>query len=346
MSQVFARDIGFASPFRLSRFFPRVETRMTTTMKLTINVPHRNETAEIKTEGRPFEVRMTELASKFLAELDSTITNGKITALTASTGGVRIVWNPRFTKTAGRMKWRGERLYGKDENGQTKVEYRNYASIEVSKKVVTNEGRLYIVIAHEFCHIAAIMISGTERDSHGAVFRAWGRKVMSAFAARGIVVATRHNFDIDYGFQWACVRCGAEYKRHRDSIDVEKRCCRVCGGLLSRTKPPPPPPPTGKVSGYHGFFGTWFGRVRSGNPSMGNREAVGMLRRMYKEERRRKRIEAAAGRDPAGKTSVGISSKGEEEPTLKDEEETDLEEEEGLVLEEGGGGTIYVKNEA
>lgn len=230
-----------------------------------------------KKKKRPFKECRDEIGAAFLAELDLTITHGKIATLTQSTGGVKVTWTKRLRTTAGRTNWRGEWFRVKGKNEENWGECKHGASIELAEKVVTDEHRLINVLAHEFCHLATIMISGVMTNSHGEEFIDWGEKVMREFAERGVEVTIEHNFDIDYRFVWECVVCGVKYERYSKSVDVERQSCRRCRGWLAQTKPLP----RRNGNGYKGFVQKWFGRVRRDNPNMGAKEVTRVLANMY-----------------------------------------------------------------
>jgi predicted SprT family Zn-dependent metalloprotease len=187
------------------------------------------------------------LAQSFLAELDKKITGEEISRLAASTGGVKIIWSRRLKTTAGRAIWRREivRPSTGGKNGEPAPTYCHYARIELAEKVVDDEGRLRNTIAHEFCHLANIMISKITDDAHGEEFQKWGKEVTRVFEDRGIMVTTKHNYIISYKYVWKCENCGKEFKRHSMSIDPERHRCGNCKSRLTQIKPVPyPPPPT------------------------------------------------------------------------------------------------------
>jgi Zn-dependent protease with chaperone function len=95
-------------------------------------------------------------AEEFVQELDNKLTGGQLSKLTAFTGGVRISWNKKFTATAGLTR--------------CKDGFYPSATIELSEKLIDDHERLLNIIAHEFCHVANILISGDLR-SHGTASR-------------------------------------------------------------------------------------------------------------------------------------------------------------------------------
>ncbi|CAD6443067.1 926e8c0a-403e-426a-91fb-80d848d5d4c7 [Sclerotinia trifoliorum] len=63
-----------------------------------------------KDSKKAFSAAKHAIASDFLAELDSKITSGQIAQLSASTGGVQIIWSKKLITTAGRANWRRETI--------------------------------------------------------------------------------------------------------------------------------------------------------------------------------------------------------------------------------------------
>jgi predicted SprT family Zn-dependent metalloprotease len=69
------------------------------------------------------------------------------------------------------------------------------------------------VVAHEFCHLAAFMISNMHNHPHGEEFKGWARRVTDTFGrSRGVHVNTRYTIEINYKHAWRCVGCGHLYQ--------------------------------------------------------------------------------------------------------------------------------------
>jgi predicted SprT family Zn-dependent metalloprotease/flagellar biosynthesis chaperone FliJ len=227
---------------------------------------------EARKAKKAFEEARDAIAQQFLQELDTTITKGRVSELTASTGGVKIVWSKTLQRTAGRAHWKVEpvrvlRPVNQPVGSEApvipvpskppstmKIPYGYelvtshslyHASIELAEKVVTDELRLLNVMAHEFCHLANyatyFMAAGQQKNvaAHGKEFQQWGRAVTSAFAHRGVLVTTKHSWDIEYKYIWECVDCFLQFKRHSKSIDPAKQRCGRCKGRLNQIKPKP-----------------------------------------------------------------------------------------------------------
>lgn len=163
-------------------------------------------------------------AKDFVQELDKKIAGGQIGALTAFTGGVKIVWNKKLTTTAGLAKCeRG--LYPS-------------ATIELSDKLINNQERLLDTVAHEFCHVMNELINGDPR-AHGAGFREWAKKCEVTFKDLGIKITRTQNYSREFEYIWICTNeeCGEEVGYHSKRLDPKKDKCRRCGGHLVQTNP-------------------------------------------------------------------------------------------------------------
>ena len=170
-----------------------------------------------------FNVEKVYTAKEFFRELDKKLTGGQIGDLTACTGGVKILWNKRLTKTAGLADCK-RGLYPS-------------ATIELSEKIIDDQERLLNTVAHEFCHVANTLIDGDY--SHGSGFKKWGEKCEVAFKDRGIRVKTTHDYSSKFEYIWTCTNqeCGKEVGYHSKEHDPEKDGCRRCGGDLVQTNP-------------------------------------------------------------------------------------------------------------
>jgi predicted SprT family Zn-dependent metalloprotease len=183
---------------------------------------------------KAFEKNKHQMAEAFIRELDEVITEGQLGELTASTGGIKLIWTNKLNTTAGRANWKRETVQRKEATGK-----RHHASIELAEKVIDSEYRLLNVVAHEFCHLANFMVSGVTGNPHGREFKSWAARCSAAFGDRGIEVTTRHSYDIAFKYVWECADCALQYKRHSRSIDPERHRCGSCKGLLTQTKPAP-----------------------------------------------------------------------------------------------------------
>ncbi|GKZ32719.1 hypothetical protein AbraIFM66950_002325 [Aspergillus brasiliensis] len=179
------------------------------------------------------------MAEKFFKVLDDTVTDGRLSRMTASTGGVIIEWKSRLQTTAGRASWKC--VTPSPKKGESAMPPQHYATIELAAKVVDCEERIIKTVAHEFCHLANYMISGVHDNPHGTSFKAWGRKCKEAMKNHPVYggkveVSVKHDYAIDYKYVWRCVHCNLDYGRHSKSIDPKRHRCR-CQGILQQIQP-------------------------------------------------------------------------------------------------------------
>ncbi|RCI07621.1 hypothetical protein L249_1677 [Ophiocordyceps polyrhachis-furcata BCC 54312] len=240
------------------------------------------EKSPTKTKKKVFDAKKRSVADDFLRELDAEITHGKIAELAESTGGVKLVWTKTLNTTAGRANWRRETIRSKPKPGIPDIiTHHHHASIELAEKVIDDEDKLLNVLAHEFCHLANFMVSGITNNPHGKDFKAWAAKCSRAFGdSRGIKVTTKHTYEIDFKYRWACMDCGSEYKRHSKSIDPRRHRCGSCQGLLAQTKPVPRQGAgaagggSGKRSEYQVFVKEQMNIVKGENPGSPQKEVM------------------------------------------------------------------------
>jgi predicted SprT family Zn-dependent metalloprotease len=234
-----------------------------------------------------FAQKKHEIANAFLRELDQSIADGKVSEMAALTGGITIIWSKKLNTTAGRANWKRETtkatILGAEDKAETKITYRHYASIELAEKVIDDEERLLNVIAHEFCHLANFMVSGVRNNPHGKEFKSWALKCSRQFGDRGIIVTTKHSYDIDYKYIWECTNCGTEFKRHSKSIDPSKHQCGTCKSKLVQTKPVPRPNAT--TSEYQLFVKENMKKVKEQNPGSPQKQIMTLVGKMYQEHK-------------------------------------------------------------
>jgi predicted SprT family Zn-dependent metalloprotease len=259
---------------------------------------------DVRAQRKAFAEQKHAIASSFLTELDTTISQGRISLLTQQTGGIKLVWSRTLKTTAGRANWRREQIRIRTGPLPTDftTEIRHHCSIDLAEKVIDDEERLYNVLAHEFCHLTTFMLSNVRNNPHGAEFKSWGRQATSAFAHKGVEVTTKHSYSIDYKFVWECVNCGYEFKRHSKSVDTSRHSCGRCKGKLVQTKPTPRA--AGKdVSEYQVFVKANFARVKKEMESNGQSSQMGKVMeavaRDYREMKAAKATKDSAGLEDA-----------------------------------------------
>ncbi|TCD66773.1 hypothetical protein EIP91_000964 [Steccherinum ochraceum] len=126
----------------------------------------------------------------------------------------RLNWNVRLLTTAGRAKWR------RNNDGTEMVE------IELATKILDEDFRIRNTLAHEMCHLACWIIDKNPQENHGRLFKSWGARVMRRMP--NIEVNTRHNYDINYPYEWKCETCSKIYGRFSRSIRPEECLCGAC----------------------------------------------------------------------------------------------------------------------
>ncbi|KAH0544001.1 hypothetical protein FGG08_001768 [Glutinoglossum americanum] len=238
---------------------------------------------------KAFKERKHDLAREFLSELDDRVSGGQIASITASTGGVKLIWSKKLTTTAGRANWKKEKIAKlvTDEAlrniGSQSVAYRHIASIELAEKVIDDENRLLNTLAHEYCHLANFIISEVLDHPHGESFKEWAKICTRAFGHRGVEVTTKHSYAIDYKYIWECTGCGVQFKRHSKSVDPTRHTCGSCKSQLVQIQPAPR---SVALSEYQLFVKENFKEVKKAHPLSPQKEIMGLLGAAYKRERK------------------------------------------------------------
>lgn len=235
------------------------------------------------------------IADTFLKELDEKITQGKIAEMSASTGGVKVVWSKKLSTTAGRANWRRETLRPLSTEPAT-ARHRHHASIELAEKIIDDEHRLLNVLAHEFCHLANFMVSGIKINPHGKEFKAWAANTGKVFGHRGIEVTTKHTYEIQYRFVWECANCGMEFGRHSKSVDTKRHRCGSCKGPLVQTRPVPKVNKDGtekQLGEYQVFVKENMAKVKRECPGSPQKEVMAEVGRRYQEHKATKLVGCA-----------------------------------------------------
>ncbi|OIW26775.1 hypothetical protein CONLIGDRAFT_656087 [Coniochaeta ligniaria NRRL 30616] len=223
---------------------------------------------------KAFEIAKHDIAQSFLQELDKVITQGRLSELAETTGGIRLSWTNKLNTTAGRANWKRETVRTRNPDGsEASIRYRHHASIELAEKVIDDQHRLLNVIAHEFCHLANFMVSGITNNPHGKEFKVWAAKCSRRFGDRGIEVTTKHSYDIDFKYVWECTSCAMEYKRHSKSINPDRHRCGACKNPLKQTKPVPRAGAR-KPSEYQTFMKEQMRLLKEENPKTPQKEIM------------------------------------------------------------------------
>lgn len=126
----------------------------------------------------------------------------------------QLIWSPRLLTTAGRAHWR------KSSVGVETTE------IQLATKILDCDERIRNTLSHEMCHLACWVIDRKPQEAHGSIFKGWASRVMRT--RPDIEVSTKHNYDINYPFEWKCVNCSKVYGRYSNSIKPEEQVCGAC----------------------------------------------------------------------------------------------------------------------
>ncbi|OLL22829.1 HMG box-containing protein [Neolecta irregularis DAH-3] len=226
---------------------------------------------------RDFTKTRESMATVFLADLDQKITNCELSRKCRANGGIKIVWSNRLQTTAGRAKWKKEKV----KMGNLTTEENHLATIELSTKVIDSEEKLQSTLAHEFCHLTTWILSGVTKRPHGKEFKSWGNKVMKVFPK--VPVTTTHQYEIYYKFRWTCSNplCAREYGRQSKSIDPEKHICSICQGRLKQTYPEDVRLP----NAYQTFIKENYAKVKSQNDGSPHKEIMSTLVKEYNAQK-------------------------------------------------------------
>ncbi|KAK7990541.1 hypothetical protein PG990_014821 [Apiospora arundinis] len=319
-----------ASPRKLAMDGGDVNTKAALKLKYGTSPEKRNA-------KKAFNLVKESVAERFLAELDEKVTEGQLAKLTAATGGITIKWSTTLQSTAGRAHWKCKETSTMTEqadgtmasSGKQKL---HTAHIELATKVLLNEPDLLNTVAHEFCHLATFILDGKPKAAHGAEFKRWGARCSRVFGDRGIVVTTKHNYEIEYKYIWRCVECLTEVQRHSKSVDPVKHRCGRCKGVLQQVKPVPrgsaaagkagESGPGGekkekKVSAYQEFTGQQMKALKAENKDMTFKEMMAIVSTRWKA--RQAALKAAAA-TPTGEPDKKVTQITEtmEEMTVMD----------------------------
>jgi len=111
--------------------------------------------------------RRQQLALDLVQAIDEQVMGGKLSAATASTGGIRLIWSSKLRTAAGKAHWNRVQLPMGEERNQ------HHLKIELSPKLITSEDKLRDTLAHELCHCALWVVDHDPKSHHGKQFKAW-----------------------------------------------------------------------------------------------------------------------------------------------------------------------------
>lgn len=181
---------------------------------LSRNVPDHKCDPTAKVFKANFKNNKEELTSKLFALFNKNIFNDLLPKDTA------LEWNARMLSTAGYCY--SKRITHSDG----KIDL--MARIVLSSKVLTTPDRLRDTLIHEMCH-AATWIIDNMRDGHGRYWKAWATKAKEVYPELP-PIKTCHNYEIQSKYIYRCTGCGYSIKRHRKSLDIERKRCGYCMG--------------------------------------------------------------------------------------------------------------------
>ncbi|KAJ5848359.1 hypothetical protein N7455_012316 [Penicillium solitum] len=203
---------------------------------------------EIRAQLAEFNQRKIGFAEEFLRHLDNAFDN-QISRMTEETGGIKIIWTKNFRNTAGRATVRSERFLRGEAGVEEPGKRRNYATIELSEKVLDTEDKILCTMTHEYCHLLDILVTENRAKGtaqHGASFKQWGDRCVRALEGHPIYggrvkVTTKHTYEINHKYIWACKVQDCDFKvgRHSKSVDPKRQFCGRCRGVLEQIQPVP-----------------------------------------------------------------------------------------------------------
>ncbi|KAJ9654152.1 hypothetical protein H2198_006771 [Neophaeococcomyces mojaviensis] len=216
------------------------------------------EEAKLALKKKFYSEREVLALDLFLA-LDKHVADSQISTMSASTGGVKVIWSKTLRSTAGRANWKRtltklspsavkENLSIRSIKQQPGVTVQHHASIELAEKIIDRPERLVNTLAHEFCHLANFMVSNVRDQPHGESFKRWGNQVTSWLHSPAAArlpsyreewkmaeVVTKHSYVVDTKYLWVCIGQPAE----RGSLSTEMLNAEVedeegCGAEYGR----------------------------------------------------------------------------------------------------------------
>ncbi|KAJ5206133.1 hypothetical protein N7491_003248 [Penicillium cf. griseofulvum] len=239
------------SHLALNRSITSVDSSPGMGIPTTIRAQKRAEAArkrEIRAQVAEFNQKKIGFAEEFLRHLDNAF-DSRISSMTKETGGIKIIWTKNFRNTAGRATVRSERFLKGAAGVEDPGKRRYYATIELSEKVLDSEDKILCTMTHEYCHLLDIMVTENRAKGtpqHGASFKQWGDRCVRALEGHPIYegrveVTTKHTYEINHKYVWACKAQGCDFKvgRHSKSVDPKRQFCGRCRGGLEQIKPVP-----------------------------------------------------------------------------------------------------------
>lgn len=163
-----------------------------------------------------FKAKKEELVSKLFKLYNCEIFAGKLPE------NMNFSWNVKLRGTAGFC-------YNKKITKSTGEVIRT-SRVELSTKIVDRADRLRDTLIHELCHAASWVIDGV-LDGHGSGWSKWAKMAMTRFPELP-PIRRCHNYEIVSKYTYKCTGCGYSINRHSKSIDIERKRCGYCYGVL------------------------------------------------------------------------------------------------------------------
>ncbi|CAI7576510.1 unnamed protein product [Penicillium viridicatum] len=235
----------------LNRTLKSVDSPSGMATPMTVKAKKQAEAArkrEIRAQLAEFNQRKIGFAEEFLRHLDNAFDN-QIARMTEETGGIKVIWTKNFRNTAGRATVRSERFLRGEAGVEEPGKRRYHATIELSEKVLDTEDKILCTMTHEYCHLLDIMVTENRAKGtaqHGASFKQWGDRCVRALEGHPIYggrveVTTKHTYEINHKYIWACKVPDCDFKvgRHSKSVDPKRQFCGRCRGALEQIQPVP-----------------------------------------------------------------------------------------------------------
>jgi len=99
--------------------------------------------------------------------------------------------------------------------------------IVLSTKIIISWERLKQTVLHELCHAAVKYVSQVN-DNHGPFFHKWA---IICDIHLGVLIPTRHTYDIKFKHVYKCSSCGIDHSRNR-AMDISRKVCKCRGKII------------------------------------------------------------------------------------------------------------------
>ncbi|KAJ7596617.1 SprT-like family-domain-containing protein [Mycena floridula] len=203
-----AKPVGLSKPYATPSSTPSSSPSKRVREKSPVKTPKPKQLSKKALAEAEFQ-RLKQFADEWFASLNAAVFDNKLPV-------TELIWNKKFVSTAGRAH------YKRDRTGVVTC------SIQLAPKILVSEDRIRNTLSHEMCHLACWILSGAPEEQHGSIFKGWGDAVVRARPE--VEVTTKHNYEIEYPFNWKCTQCSRIYGRFSKSIQTESQGCGACDG--------------------------------------------------------------------------------------------------------------------